>query len=71
MQAMSDRQTQQQRILARLLRGPATSWELGPELGILSLTRRIFELRKHYNITATEAWKGRTRIVTYRLEDAA
>jgi len=68
---MSDRQIQQQRILARLLRGPATSWELGPELGILSLTRRIFELRKTHQITSTERREGGKRVVTYRLEDAA
>lgn len=68
---MSDRITQQDKILARLAQGPATSWELGPELGILSLTRRIFELRKRYQITSSEQWKGRTRIVTYRLEHGA
>lgn len=61
------RQTQQDKILARLRRGPATSWQLGPELGILSLTRRIYELRKRYEITSSEQWEGRKRIVTYQL----
>jgi hypothetical protein len=58
---------QADRVLARLREGPATTWDIGPALGILCPTRRIFELRKTHQITSTETWKGRTRIVTYRL----
>lgn len=57
-----------QRVLARLQRGPATSWELGPELGILRLSARVSELRaKGHRIEWTERWEKGKRIVTYRL----
>jgi len=64
------RQSQSARILERLQRGPATTWQIGPELNILSVTRRIFELRKQgYEIEMSEQWRGKTRICTYRLLD--
>ena len=60
--------SQARRILARLKEGPATSWELGPDLRILSITRRIFELRQlGYPIVSTEKRVDGRRIVTYRL----
>ena len=60
--------SQARRILARLQQGPATSWELGPELRILSITRRIFELRQlGYLIVSTEKRVDGKRVVTYRL----
>lgn len=59
--------TQCQRILERLEHGPATSWELGPELRILCPTKRISELRKHYEIHMSETWERGKRICTYSL----
>jgi hypothetical protein len=60
--------SQAQRILARLQQGPATSWELGPELGVLRLSARIMELRaQHHEITWAERYERGQRIVTYRL----
>jgi hypothetical protein len=56
------------RVLDRLERGPATSWELGPALGVLRLSARIQELRQAgHEITWTERWDKGRRIVTYRL----
>lgn len=65
---MSERKSQADRVLARLERGPASSWELGPELGVLRLSARIMELRElGHQIEWTERWDKGRRIVTYRL----
>jgi hypothetical protein len=59
---------QKERVLRRLEQGPATSWELGPELGVLRLSARIAELRAAgHQISWTERWDKGRRIVTYRL----
>jgi hypothetical protein len=65
---VSEHDSQRQRVLRRLEMGPATSWQLGPELGVLRLSARVQELRQAgYEITWTERWEGRKRICTYRL----
>lgn len=55
-------------VLARLKRGPATSWEL-QQLGVCSHTARIADLRnKHrYEIIRSEKRVRGRRIVTYTL----
>jgi len=65
---MSDRQTQQQRILARLLRGPASGMDFVLDCGVLNYGARIRELRKTHQITSSEQREGGKRVVTYRLE---
>lgn len=66
---MSERKSQADRVLARLERGPASSWELGPELGVLRLSARIMELRElGHRIEWTETWDKGRRIVTYTLK---
>ena len=61
--------SQCRRILDRLERGSATSWELGPSLGILRLSARVQELRAAgYEISWTEKWERGQRIVTYCLK---
>jgi hypothetical protein len=60
--------SQRNRVLRRLEMGPATSWQLGPELGILRLSARVQELRQAgHQISWTETWSKGRRIVTYRL----
>jgi hypothetical protein len=56
------------RVLDRLERGPATSWELGPALGVLRLSARVMELRAAgHEISWTERRDKGRRIVTYKL----
>lgn len=67
---MSERITQQDKILARLREGPATTLDLILSCGTVSPTKRISELRRDgHEITSSEQWKGRTRVVTYRLSE--
>lgn len=74
------RQIQADRVLARLKQGPATTWDIGPALGILCPTRRIFELREAgFEIEMSEQRRAGKRVCTYtlkgqlslRLEDVA
>ena len=61
--------SQAERVLARLKQGPATTWQLGYELGICCVTRRIFELRRQgHQITSSEKRLSGKRIVTYSLQ---
>jgi biotin operon repressor len=56
-------------VLNALRSGPKTTAQLVIGLRIMSVTKRISELRRAgYEITSTERWMGRSRIVTYRLE---
>jgi len=64
-----ERKTQSERVLARLRQGPATTWQLGYELGICSVTRRISDLRERgFEIEMTQQYRGKTRICTYTLK---
>lgn len=66
--SLYDCRSQAERILTRLQAGPATSWDLGPALGVLRLSARVQELRAAgHRIEWTERWQGKQRIVTYRL----
>ena len=57
------------RILNALRDGPKTTLQLVEGLHIMSVTRRIFELRKAgFQITSTHKQRGRVKIVTYTLE---
>lgn len=59
--------SQADRVLRALQEGPKTSWEL-QQLGVCSHTSRISELRKRgCTIEAQDTYRGRQRIVTYRL----
>ena len=65
---MTTHPNQCQRVLQRLQRGPATTWDIGPALGILCPTKRVSELRRDgHEILATERYEGKKRVVTYRL----
>ena len=66
---MSDKRANQcQRVLERLERGPATTADLVIGLRIMSLTKRVSELRRQgHNIVTSEQWTNGTRIVTYSL----
>jgi Helix-turn-helix domain len=62
------RQSQSDRILAALRDGPKTTAELVIGLRIMSVTKRISELRRDgADIRTTEQWNKGVRIVTYRL----
>lgn len=63
---MTTHPNQCQRVLQRLQRGPATTFDL-IMLGICCPTKRISELRKDYEILSTEKRQGKKRVVTYRL----
>jgi predicted transcriptional regulator len=59
-------------ILNALREGPRTTEELVIRLKVMSVTKRISELRKlGYRITSTQRTLGRMKIFTYRLEDDA
>jgi hypothetical protein len=63
------RQSQADRVLARLKQGPATTWDIGPALGILCPTRRIFELREAgFEIEMSEQRRAGKRVCTYTLK---
>jgi hypothetical protein len=64
---MSEHSAQCEQILRRLMQGPATTADLVIGLRIMSVTKRIHELRKHHEILASEQRVGRKRIVTYYL----
>ena len=62
------RQSQADRVLARLKQGPASSWQL-QQLGICSHTARVSDLRKRgYKVERKDTYRGRQRIVTYELK---
>lgn len=63
---MTTHPNQCQRVLQRLQRGPATTFDL-IMLGICCPTKRISELRKDHEILSTEKRQGKNRVVTYRL----
>ena len=76
---MSDRQTQRARLLALMMEAKAYSWvepdsgwvdarDFPQKLGILSYTRRLFELRQEgWDIRIEDKYVGRQRITRYRL----
>lgn len=71
---MSNKMTQRQRVLERLRkRGPLTTMEAVSEMGILSLPKRIEELRKAgYSIsTKWEQTPAGERYGIYVLEEEA
>lgn len=74
------RQLQKEAVLNALKSGPKTTWQLGYELNICCVTRRIFELRQDgFEIEMSEQRRAGKRVCTYtlkgqlslRLEDVA
>lgn len=67
---MSTTGTQNDRVLARLRRGPLTSMQAFRELGCTRLSARIWDLRRQgYDISSPVKTSGKAHFAEYRLNE--